>query len=332
MSVGEHDRLKAAPDEARRMWREHWGLFAASVDERLAVLVHMTADPARREGVFTVIAWVDGRRYQDIHRAPSPAHPDGRTRIESPRLTFEIAEPGRRCAIRYRGAGIEADLEYVTRFEGYHFVSGAEHALYPVENAQQSVAVTGEIRLQGDDGLPGEVRAFDGFGSRDHSWGWFPDILFRHHEWVAVSLADSFMQMSRTRWRSNDDHREGGFAATLEGVVPLSQIVISEPYWLSDPDAHMPALDRDVECSAVDSEGGRYSVELLLSRATARHHMNRRDRELDRLYQQVTLFCPVRVGDQHAGTAVVEFGKLLERPGICDEPIPGVPDRSGAAS
>ena len=56
--------------------------------------VHITTDPIRREGVFTVVIWVDGRRFKDIHRAPVPTRPELSNAIRSPQLTFEILEPG----------------------------------------------------------------------------------------------------------------------------------------------------------------------------------------------------------------------------------------------
>lgn len=111
LSAAEHDRLQAVPDEARRMWREHWGLFAAAADGRAALLVHISTDPVRREGVFTVIGWLDGERHKDIHRAPVPGYPGGRTRIATPALTVDILEAGHRCRVTYRGAGFEADVE-----------------------------------------------------------------------------------------------------------------------------------------------------------------------------------------------------------------------------
>lgn len=317
MSAAEYDRLLPAPEEARRMWREHWGVFATTLDQRMAVLVHITTDPIRREGVFTVVIWVDGRRFKDIHRAPVPTRPELSNAIRSPQLTFEILEPGERCAIGYRGDGVEADLQFATRFNAQHRIEAGPQALYPVDNVQQAVAASGEVRVAGQ-----PARAFDAFGSRDHTWGWFPEAPFRHHEWIAVSLPDRFVQMSRTRRRVTGVASEGGFAATAVGVREVTSVEIADAYWISDPDAHLPPLDRDTECDAVDSGGNVHRVELLLSRGTARHHSNRRDRELDRIYEQVTMFCPVRVGDQVTGTAVVEIGKLLERPGVCDEPLP----------
>jgi hypothetical protein len=323
MTARDHDRMLPAPPEARRTWREHWGLFGATLDQRMAALVHISADPIRREGVFTVVLWVDGRRFKDITRSPVPTLPESNA-LHSPALRFEILEPGRRCAVSYRGEEIEADLEFVTRFDAHHRITGGPDALYPIDNVQQPLTVEGELRVAGE-----PARAFDAFGSRDHSWGWFPEVPFRHHEWIAVSLPDRFVQLSRTRSRETGAVHEGGFAATADRVRELEALTVSDAYWISDPDEHLPPLDRDVECEAVDADGAAHRVELLLSRGTARHHSNRRDRELDRMYEQVTMFCPVRVSDEITGTAIVEIGKLLERPGVCDEPLPGAA-KSGA--
>lgn len=326
MSSGSLDQLQPVPDAARLTWREHWGLFAQSDAGDCSVLVHVSTDPVRRHGVFTVIAWVDGQRVKDIHPAVVPTCPVGRTAVASDRLTLELVEADRRCTVAYRGDDLELDLAFDTRYGGWDFPPGTTAALYPVHNHQLPVAVSGVVRLRTPEGAVLD-RGFAGRGSRDHSWGWFPEMLFADHLWVAVSGDAEFLQFTCTRARDGVERR-GGFASDVGGAGWLGGVSVDDPYWSSDPDAHLPPLTRDVTVSAFDGGGRRREARLRLSEAVAAHHSNRRDRELDRIYEQVTLFCPATI-EGAAATAVVELGKLLERPGVCDEPIPGAPASKG---
>jgi hypothetical protein len=112
----------------------------------------------------------------------------------------------------------------------------------------------------------------------------------------------------------------------------LQDVSCTDAYW-SDLDEHLPPLDRDIEVAAVDEAGVPRRVRIEVSRSRARHHMNRRDPERDRIYEQVTLFCPAAdVESGRRGWAGVEVGKLLERPGVCDEAIPGRAPPPGSAA
>lgn len=320
MSTGSLDQPQPVPDAARRAWREHWGLFAQTAGGDCAVLVHMTTDPVRREGVFTVIAWVDGHRVKDIHRAAVPTRPEGRRTVGSDRLVLDLQDAGRRCAVSYRGDDLVLDLTFETRYRGWDFPPGTTGGLYPVHNHQLPVAASGSVRLTAPDGRVLE-RGFVGQGSRDHSWGWFPEMAFAHHLWIAVSGDDRFVQITRTCERGGQE-RAGGFATDVDGARWLGGVSVADEYWSADPDAHLPPLEHDVSAVVVDDRGVEQQVVVRLSGTTAAHHSNRRDRELDRMYEQVTLFCPASI-DGAAATAVVELGRLLARPGVCDEPIPG---------
>lgn len=311
------DCFRPVPDEARRSWREHWGLFAATADGKTAVLVHISADPIRREGTFTVVIWADGKRWKDIHKAPVPTQLSEITGLSSDRLQFKVTKPGQAASVHYSGAEIALELEYTTRFVPHRAPPATACSLFPVENEQQSVTVTGSI-MRGGAGQP-----FSGMGSRDHSWGWFPERAFRSHDWISISLEDRFVHFAHSE-RTGGETNAALFVLDESGEHGLVPNQMRAPYWREDCDAHLPTLDRDHLLAVPIPGDEKFGVWLRLSQAVARHHSNRRDRELHRIYEQVTLFCPAQTTDGQHGVALVELGKLLERNGVCDEAIPGV--------
>jgi hypothetical protein len=316
MREGDVDVFHAVPDEARRIWREHFGFFTADPISGDAVLVHLAIDPVRRSGTFTLVAWVAGRRVKDIVQAPMPGRLEGLTELSTDRLHISLSEPGREARVRYSGPELALDLRFVTTAGPHRAPPAGEAALFPVDNEQQAVRVAGTLAIAGED------RLFAGSGSRDHSWGWFPEWPFAAHEWLTIVLPDRTVQLSRTR-------RMGGIlnhsqVELIEGGSRLlAAAEIGDPYWRVPVGDHLPTLDRDLYVALTDADGRETSVVVQLSTAKSRHYSNKRDRQLHRIYEQATILASAETDDGARGMAVVELGCLLERPGVCDEPLPG---------
>lgn len=309
------DAFRAVPAEARRIWREHFGLFAADPGGD-AVLVHLSIDPVRREGVFTMVSWVAGRRFKDIARAPVPGTLADLTSLHSERLRFDIVAPGEEARVRYAGNGLALDLRYRTLLGPHRAPPGGDNALFPVDNEQQSVRVDGTVEIDG------AARPFDGLGSRDHSWGWFPEWPFQAHEWLTIVLPGRTFQLSKTE-RLNGAHNQSLVSLVPGGSRPVAAATIEEPYWRVAPGEHLPVLDRNIRVRVTEADERETLATLHLGAARCRHHSNKRDRQLDRMYEQVTMFAPVSTDDGETGVAIVELGRLLERAGVCDEQLPG---------
>lgn len=316
------------PPQAFMTWKENWVFPALDPARGVAAVFHVSLRPQQGEGIFTAKFDLEGHQVRHVARSPIPAQLEGFHPIEDERVSFEVEEPGSRFRLRYRGDEVVADLTYTARFPAFDFADGPKPdgtstvgpiglSVFPFHHYEQAMAVTGTIEVV-DGPLAGRRYDLDGWGNRDHSWGWRDDFQFRHHHWICASFDDRFLQGSVMLETSFPAEKHGGFVSTTHGNDPVAHVDTSDAYWL-EPGEPLGDPRRDVTYRLETVGGDRWTVSATLQQDHGRLFLNARSADRSQIYMDVQVFCDFHLHETgQRGYGVLELGKHLQGPGIAD--------------
>jgi hypothetical protein len=306
-------------------WKENWCFAGVDPARQTAMVWHVSLRPVDGEGIFT--CKIDGPdvRVRHIGRYPLLASAqdvplsDGRVRIE-------VVEPHRHFRLSFDGDdGVDVAAEFVGRFAPFDFADGAIAAgtstigelgrhVFPFHHYEQAMAFSAVVRRPGTEPLK-----LQGWGNRDHSWGWRDDFGFRSHQWINANFDDAFVQGSTMIDTTYPGRKYGGFVSTADGNDPVLTIDVSDSYWESPADAPLPQFDRDVTYAVHTRGGASIGLTAHLADRYRILYLNARHPDRSQLYQDAQIFCPYTRHDTGArGTGLLELGKHLSGPGIAD--------------
>jgi hypothetical protein len=317
------------PPQAFMTWKENWVFPGFDPQQRIATLFHFSLRPALGEGVFT--AKLSGLGWKHSYLGRNPVPPDLTTfvPVSDDRIAFEVVEPGERFHMTYRSDGLDADLDYAARFAVFDFADGPKPrgesplgpvglSVFPFHHYEQALAVSGSVLLK-DGELAGTELDINGWGNRDHSWGWRDDFQFRHHHWVCASFDDLYVQGSVMLENYYPEEKHGGFVSTSAGNTATEHVDTSDTYWVTGSNERLGALDRDVRYRITTVDGKSYTVVAHIGSDFGRHWLNARSQDRSRAYEDCQIFCDYTLEETgQRGSGVLEVGTSLEGPGIAD--------------
>lgn len=305
------------------VWKENWVWPALDPAHRTATLFHVSLRPATGEGIFTCKVNVGDWKHRHVGRSPIPRDLAGFHPVAGERLRLTIAEPGRRFEIAYRSPELDADLEYLGRFPAWNFHDGPQAPgpsslgemgrwVFHFDHCEQGLWMSGELRFKEGE-RAGTSLAIEGFGNRDHSWGWRDDLLFRHHHWICASFPDRYVQgtvMNEACHPGGD--KFGGWISTEAGNVAVTRVDHGDPAWHAW-ERGLPPLDGDVRYRIHTADGAVTTLVAHLGRDLGRHHLNFRTPDRTQAYEDCQIFCQYTLEETGArGTGVLELGKHVE--------------------
>lgn len=317
------DHPHPVPPQAFMTWKENWVFPAIDPVARTAALFHFSLRPAQGEGIFTAKFTVDGEQFRHVGRSPIPADVTRLRPVADEHVSLEVLRPFEAYRLRYAGEDLAADLTYTGRFAPFDFADGPKPpgestlgpiglSVFPFHHYEQALRVRGTIDVRG------RTIAFDGYGNRDHSWGWRDDFGFRGHHWVCASFDDRFVQGSVMTETSYPHAKHGGFLSDAAGNVAVAQVDTGEAYWTA-PGQPLGDLDRDVSYRVTGVDGRSVTVTAHLTAPYGRLFLNARSPDRSQVYLDVQVFCDYTLAETgQRGVGVLEVGKHLEGPGIAD--------------
>lgn len=307
------------PEHPNLVWKENWVFPALDVEQRVATLFHFSLRPAAGEGIFTAKFNAGDWKHRHVDRHPIPGDLASLRPVRGERLTFTIAEPGRRFEIAYRSDEVDAELEYTGRFPAWDFHDGPKAPgtsalgemgrwVFHFDHCEQALAMRGRLRVKAGE-LAGRTLDIAGFGNRDHSWGWRDDHLFRHHHWICASFADRYVQGTVMEEATYPGEKVGGFVSTAAGNLAAVAVDTGDPAW-TRWGAGLPPLDEDVRYRVRTADGAVHTVVAHLSRDLGRHYLNYRAADRSEAYEDCQIFCEYTHEETGArGSGVLELGK-----------------------
>lgn len=323
------DYPHAVPPQAFMTWKENWVFPGFDREQRIATLFHFSLRPAHGEGIFTAKLSGPGYKHRYVGRSPIPQDVRELRPVANERLTFTVAEPGRRFRIAYRSPELDADLDYSARFPPFDFSDGPKPegesplgeiglSVFPFHHYEQALDVAGTIHLKEGD-LAGASLAVQGWGNRDHSWGWRDDFQFRHHHWVCASFDDRYVQGSVMLESFFPHEKHGGFVSGASGNTAVAEVDTSDVDWGKERNARLGALDRDVRYRILTTAGETYTVVAHIASDFGRHWLNARSADRSEAYEDCQIFCDYTLEETgQRGAGVLEVGTYLSGPGIAD--------------
>jgi hypothetical protein len=325
MLDGDADRPHPVPPQVFMPWKENWCFAGVDPARRTAMVWHVSLRPVDGEGIFTCKLDGPGVRVRHVGRrplaavAPDLALSDGHVRVE-------LIEPHRRFRLTFDdGDGVTAAADFVGRFAPFDFADGAlapgtstlgelGRHVFPFHHYEQAMAFTAVVERPGVEPL-----RLEGWGNRDHSWGWRDDFGFRSHHWINAHFADAFVQGSTMIDTTYSGRKYGGFVSTADGNDPVVAIDVSDNYWEAPPSEPLPQLDRDVTYRLVTRAGSRIELTAHLAERYRILSLDARHPDRSQIYQDAQVFCPFTRHDTgERGAGLLELGKHLAGPGIAD--------------
>lgn len=324
----EDDYPHPVPPQAHMTWKENWVFCGVDPERRVASVFHVSLRPAQAQGVFSAKLAVDGAVHRYVGRREVPRDLAGLRPLAEERLTVEVLEPARRFRVSYRSPELEAGLEYAGRFPPFDFADGppapGESTLgeigrhvFPFSHYEQALAFEGTLAFR-EGPRAGETLRVEGYGNRDHSWGWRDDFQFRFHHWLCASFDDRFVQGSLMLETSYPEPKHGGFLSSAEGNVAVSRVDPPEEHsHRAGEPLPEPAGDRRYLLRALD--GSETAVVAHLGAPYGALSLDFRSEDRTRVYQDRQVFCDFTLEEKgRRGTGVLELGAYLEGPGAAD--------------
>lgn len=325
----EDDFPHAVPPQVGMTWKENWVFPAVDAEQRISSLFHISLRPADNEGVFSAKFCIKGWEHRYVGRNPIPQDLTQMRPVADPRVTFSVETPGSAFRIQYVSQELTADLHYAARFAPYDFADGPKapgesvlgdlgRSVFPYNHYEQSLWQTGEIHVHAGPHANSSF-AVEGYGCRDHSWGWRNDLAFQSHHWVCASFEDRFVEGSvMTEDYYPHGPKAGGWISSEGGNDPMLAVDTSDSYWLDD-NGPLPPLDRDVRYVMTTVGGKTATVIAHLGGDYGRLYLDARSPDRATTYQDVQIFCDftlVETGQR--GSGVVEIGKRAVGAGVAD--------------
>lgn len=324
----DEDLPHAVPPQAFMMWKENWVFPGVDADQRVAMLFHVSLRPTLGEGVFTAKFTIEGWEHRWVSREPIPAQLTHFVPVAGGRLQFDVEAPMERFRLRYASEELDADIVFRARFAPWDFDDGVKapgpsimgepgRTVFPFHHYEQSLSMSGQIVVKAGPHA-GTVLDVDGFGNRDHSWGFRDDHSFIEHHWLCANFPDSYVQGTIMHETSHPHPKFGGWVSVEGRNTGVVHVDRSDAYWLQ-PNTPFPALERDVTYELRLEDGGRRRVTAHLADPHARLFLNFRSNDRARAYQDQQIMCDFTdVDTGTAGVGVLEIGKRLVGPGVAD--------------
>lgn len=324
----EDEHPHAVPPQAFQTWKENWCLCALDPERGFSSVFHVSMRPVHGEAIFSAKLSVDGQPYRHVRRHAINPDPRNLWPLSDGAMTLELIEPGTHLRVVYSGEELDVALDYHGRFPVFDFEDGPPapgrstlgeigRHVFPFHHYEQGLDVRGELRYTSGP-RAGETIAIDGYGNRDHSWGFRDDFGFRQHHWICANFDDRFVGGSAMLETSYPDLKHGGAVASAAGADPIVHIDASDAYWLQEGQP-LPDLDRDVSYGFVTAGGSRFTLVAHVARDHARLYLNAKSEDRSELYQDRQIFCDYTLAETgQRGVGVLELGKYLSGPGVAD--------------
>lgn len=316
------------PPEAFMTWKENWVFPGVDTTQRVAVLFHISLRPTQSEGIFTTKLNVDGWEHRWVGRQAIPARVVDLRPVRGGRLQLDVEAPMERFRLRYNSGELDADVTFTARFAPWDFDDGVTapgpstmgrngRTVFPFHHYEQSLDMSGTLTLK-DGPRAGQVVTLDGWGNRDHSWGFRDDHSFIEHHWLCANFPDSYVQGTVMHETSYPHPKFGGWVAVEGRNIGVVHVDRSEAYWLT-PNQPFPAIDDDVTYRLRLQDGTSRTVTAHLAEPYGRLFLNFRSSDRSRAYQDQQIMCDFTDLDSGAsGAGVLEIGKRLVGPGVAD--------------
>jgi hypothetical protein len=257
-----------------------------------------------------------------VPRDLSDFHP-----VADEHVRFSIVEPGQRFRLQHESPRIRADLEYTARWPAWDFEDGPRvegstlgaigNVVFPFHHMEQALSVAGTLEIL-DGPLAGRTVTFDGWGNRDHSWGFRDDFQFRHHHWLCASFSDRFVEGSVMLETSYPGEKVGGWVSTDAGNDATVAVDCSQAYWL-EPGEPIGDPRRDVTYTIATASGQEHVVTAHLAEDYGRLFLNARSEDRSEIYEDVQMFVDFTHHDTgERGVGVLEIGKYNTGEGVAD--------------
>lgn len=310
-------------------WKENWCFTGVDLSTGVGFVFHVSLRPQHGEGIFSVKldGIIDGERVRikSVERQPIGRNPSLLAAVASDRTKLNIEEPHRKFRLTYLGTEGSLDVDFTGRFEPFDFADGAlapgtstlgeiGRHVFPFHHYEQGLAFRASFTPR--DGINGgRTIVLNGFGNRDHSWGWRDDFGFQHHHWICANFSDRFVQGSVMQERSYDGIKYGGFVGQSSGNTAVLHVDTASAYWGTANDRPLPTLDRPVTYRIRDTAGNDHVITALLDQSVARNFLNARREDGTAVYEDCQMFCPFKdEATGELGAGVLEVGKMLEHP------------------
>jgi hypothetical protein len=317
------------PPQAFMTWKENWVFPGFDPGRRIATLFHFSLRPAEGEGIFTAKLSGPDWKHRYVGRSPIPADVTQLAPVANDRITFSVVEPGSRFHVAYRSDEVDADVDYTGRFPPFDFADGPKPdgesplgeiglSVFPFHHYEQALEVAGTVDIKEGD-MAGTRLEFDGWGNRDHSWGWRDDFQFRHHHWICASFDDKYVQGSVMLENFYPEEKHGGFVSTADGNDAVANVDTAGAYWETGNNARLGALAEDVRYRVETTGGEAYTVVAHIGSDFGRHWLNARSADRSQAYEDCQIFCDYTLEETgQKGAGVLEVGTYLSGPGIAD--------------
>lgn len=174
-------------------WKENWAFAWFDKGRKTLGFYHVSLEREIKRARFTRTHWVEGKElfdeqiYLDIdENFTELTHPGG--------VRIEFVEPLEKIQITDKGPGYQMDMTFHARFEAFNY-----EGFYD-EDERMKETKTMEIkhyeqpmRVEGTLVKDGETITIDGFGYRDHSWGYREDNKMDSHQWIWAHFDDKLI-------------------------------------------------------------------------------------------------------------------------------------------
>jgi len=220
--------------------------------------------------------------------------------------------------MRFTGRFPPWDFREGVRTPGDSAVGEMGRTVFHFPHYEQGLQMQGTITARSGPHA-GRTWQVNGFGNRDHSWGWRDDHLFIQHHWLNANFDDRFLQGTSMFETTYPEPKHGGFESRGSGNVGVVRVQPRHAYWLEQDNVPMPDLDRDCTYDLTLEDGTVRTVVAHLSDAVGSLALNFRSRDRTRAYQDIQAFCRFTLPDEGLeGSGVLEIGKRLRGPGVGD--------------
>jgi hypothetical protein len=305
------------PAFAQLRYKENYFLIVLAEKQDVFGVIHFNHEPGFDRARYVANLSVRGRLVRYANQTSFPEDFAFARVIGDGRLSLAFTTPHQRFDLSLHSDDLVLDLIFSARFPTFDYsacrTAGNPAPSFqeimtlglnlPYNHQQQAMAVTGSVKLAGEDAI-----AIDGFGYRDHSWVMRSDAIGESHSWCGFnfpSIAFGAKIMSTT-YRPGLLAREG-YVVDDRGPRALRFLETRRVGELRDG---LPAmLIHEVE----DVFGARYTIEADIAGRFAHVPLVSEAPAGKTGYHLVENFCPLRLVETgETGIGLVEIGRSSE--------------------
>ena len=205
------------PRNPETPWKENWGFMGIDQENDVTLMFHVTLERERKRARFSRTHNIAGNKYRkrnflDIDENFSALECDG--------MKIEFVRPFEEIRITDVSDDYQLDVTLTGRFDVHDFAAHRKNRAATGKNPAMNIRHYEQaLCLKGSYVKDGKTLDFDGFGYRDHSWGYRNEVLMDGWNWIWVHLPNSVMHVSQMRL--GDRNLTSGYMASAEGVTRL---------------------------------------------------------------------------------------------------------------